>query len=238
MGKPIQRNGAFSLMEAVVLLVVLALVIGGVAPLAMRFAVERKASATREVMEALHRGIVGDPDSGHFGFLGDVGRLPASLEELVEPGGLPLYHVNNTYGVGMGWNGPYVQMTAAEARRDAFGREYGYGRRRPGQIQSAGPDGEFDTEDDLLYPPVERSYFGMVRIEIPETDARTVRLHYADNGVERYLEADTPPYIFEDIHLGPHAVQVFREDEQGEAQLVHQTLINLTSGAGVFLLNY
>lgn len=238
MGNRIQKDAAFSLMEAVVLLVVMAVVVAGVVPLAMRFAVERKLSATRQQMEELHRGIVGDPAKGHFGFLGDMGRLPASLDELVEPGGLPLYNLNNTYGVGMGWNGPYVQMTASQTRLDAFGREFGYGRRRPGQIQSAGPDGEFDTESDLLHPAVEMSYFGTVRIELADSSARSVRLHYSENGAERYLEADAPPFIFEDIHLGPHAVQVFREDEDGEVRLEHQTLISLTSGAGVFVLDY
>ena len=99
------------------------------------------------------RGMVGKPGDGRFGFVGDIGRLPASFQELAQPGGLPAYTTSTTRGIGMGWRGPYVNIgtSANDYLTDAFGRAYTGAS--SGQVRSAGPDGVAGNADDIVYPP-------------------------------------------------------------------------------------
>ena len=232
-----KRIAAITLMEVVVLLVVLAIVVTALVPSAMKISATRKTNATREEMEIIHRGVVGDPRAGHFGFLGDLGRLPASLDELVEAGDAPLHTMNTAGKVGMGWNGPYVQKTKPDVLSDSFGRLYAFGRNKPGQIQSAGPDGKLDTDDDLFFPPTEAKYYGVVRAEMAAAGEHVVRLYYSSGGVQRYIQAEKHPFVFENIHLGLHAVEVYQESDKG-LKLVRQRVIALADRSGLFMLDY
>lgn len=238
MRPPSRKPAGLTLIEMAVLLVVLAIFVAALSPPALKLAAARKRNATLERMKGLHQALVGNPEHGHFGFLADLGELPPDLGHLAEAGNYPLFRMDNTGGLGMGWNGPYVQLSAEQAKVDAFGRPFAFGRTAPGQIQSAGEDGRFGTEDDIFYPPVPSAYFGTVHLEVVPGGAFSVRLYYSEGGRERYLQADSPPFVFEDIHLGPHAVQVFRRDEEGELTLVHERVVALTGRTGLFMLQF
>ena len=234
----LRKPAGLTLVETVVLLIVLTLLATALTPPALKLVAARRRNATMKRLEALHRGIVGMPEDGYFGFLGDLGLVPANLAELIEAGRHPLYHMDNVGGVGMGWNGPYVQMTVSDATLDAFGRPFEMSRTVPGQIKSAGADGRFGTDEDLVYPPVPGPCFGAVHIEVVPKGSFAVRLHYSDGGSQRFLQADEPPFVFENIHLGPHAVQVFSLDEQGNMALVHERVIALVERTGLFMLEF
>ena len=66
-----------------------------------------------------------------------LGIPPATLEELVRVGDAD-------------WPGPFLDTDSVP--RDAWGREFTYEikNKRP-RVTSAGPDGEFDTADDLWH---------------------------------------------------------------------------------------
>jgi hypothetical protein len=79
--------------------------------------------------------MIGDPNlktsgvrSG-FGYLGDMGNLPLTLDNLVTSQ-TPAYAFNSSKGVGAGWRGPYITLgpgsDAASHRVDAFGNDYTY----------------------------------------------------------------------------------------------------------------
>lgn len=80
---------------------------------------------TRQEMDAIARAVVGNPELENngtrcdFGYVGDVGSLPTSLDNLVtNPGGYTT------------WNGPYVSNRFAgitdDYKTDAWGATYGY----------------------------------------------------------------------------------------------------------------
>jgi prepilin-type N-terminal cleavage/methylation domain-containing protein len=151
------RPRGFTLLE---LLVVLGLMGVTAATLATRIPLQ--AAAELETRAALRRtveAIYGDA-SGTGGFLGDVGRLPA-LEELVSRGDLAA--AQRAQGIAVGWSGPYLESLPSD------------GWRRPlrldpdGRVRSAGANGAFDDEDDLVAPaapPLPRGSLGSLCVEV------------------------------------------------------------------------
>jgi len=235
----IKNNDArgFSLLEVVLLLLVISLLAGSLAPLSLKLIAARKAEATRREMERILRAITGDPDQGYWGFIGDLGRMPVALSELVEAGPYPLYHTDTTYRVGMGWNGPYFNGTKEDVTNDAFGRPYAFGPETGGQIRSAGADGQFGTGDDIVLPQKGMKASGVVRIELPEKGDFLVRLYYSDGGIEKYMESAEAPFVFQDVHRGPHAVEVLRRGEKGW-ELLTRTMVILSGPQGIFMVRF
>ncbi|MCX6826592.1 MAG: hypothetical protein NTV06_04905, partial [candidate division Zixibacteria bacterium] len=92
-----------------------------------------KTTATKEEMLRIKEAIIGDPrliSGGEYvnrGFSGDVGRLPANLEELVRQGSLATYDKFTR----IGWNGPYLDSSKDDDGYylflfDAWGDDYAY----------------------------------------------------------------------------------------------------------------
>ena len=119
------RNAGMSIIE-----VIIVIVIGGIlATTALRFlgnvSEEGRLAETKHEMDALARGIVGDEriESGHtrtdFGYVGDVGAFPPTLDALLNnPGGFAT------------WKGPYVgnrfEQNGNDFKTDAWGQVYAY----------------------------------------------------------------------------------------------------------------
>jgi hypothetical protein len=141
---------------------------------------------TRRQLAYLVETIAGSTDTRTYGFVGDTGRLPKSLEEVNSTGGshtlcdgswdpsVVTYHAadgptEHRGHTSMGWNGPYVRhiWAAGDYLVDSWGQALRYTcpestkpdtdpltgglalTYRTGKIESAGPDGAFDTEDDI-----------------------------------------------------------------------------------------
>jgi prepilin-type N-terminal cleavage/methylation domain-containing protein len=143
----------FTLIEVIIVIAILAILAGAMAPLAGRAIDSSRQDETVRRQKLIYQAILGDPSSPGSGFLSDVGRLPAtSLTELAVIGSLPAYAIQ-TCGVGMGWRGPYLLEGV-----DSTGRPLdGWGTPMDlvgGQIRSAGPDKSMSSAaDNLLYPP-------------------------------------------------------------------------------------
>ena len=133
---------------------------------------------TRTRLELVRRGVVGRPEASAggqpvvSGFAVDVGRLPRSLEELLEPVGLPEWSFDELAGQWGGWRGPYVagllERDGLLSFRDGWGRPvdplapelHGWMRfeARPGlgtlEMQSYGSDGRAGGDGYAAdYPP-------------------------------------------------------------------------------------
>jgi len=231
------KGSPFTLLEVTILLVVLSVLIGLTVPASIKIITAQKVSSTKREMQNVFKSIAGNADRNTYGFVGDLGRLPNSLAELVQSQGNALYSTQTTYQVGMGWNGPYAMKSVEDITTDGFGRTYRFNPNGEGRIVSAGVDGQFGTGDDLAYPPTAYSPYGSVRIELPTSADRQVRLYYSDDGREKHVQADEAPFLFENIPFGPHAVEVLITSDEETTQIA-EALIVLTGRSGVFHVTF
>jgi prepilin-type N-terminal cleavage/methylation domain-containing protein len=211
-----QQSG-FTLIELVVVLTVIGILTASVTPAVVQRIVDARMSATAAETQALHEAIVGVPTQSRFGFVGDMGRLPNSFQELVQRGSMPAYTINTTRSIGMGWRGPYVNIGTSQNDylTDAFGRAYTGAS--SGQVRSAGADGVMNTADDMVYPPMAPLVAGNVTVTVKMLSGRRtvvdpsgcrVELFYASNGSENVVSDTSSPFTFTNVPMGVHAIRV------------------------------
>ena len=150
----------FTLIEITVILAVLAILAAAITPMVLQQLVDARVEATRTEAKLLNEAMLGRADvPGSFGFFGDMGRWPVSFEELVRPSpGTPLFTTATFRNVGMGWKGPYINTGGLRATTPCATRSAApYRGAATGQVRSAGPNGIFDDDDDIVYPPTRRS---------------------------------------------------------------------------------
>jgi type II secretory pathway pseudopilin PulG len=239
-------DAGFSLVEIVIILAVLAILAAAVMPALLQQAIERKVEATRAEARLLYEAIAGRSDvPGSFGFVGDMGRLPVTFDELLRPrAGTPLYTTATFRNVGMGWKGPYINVgdTRNDVLLDAFNRPYDGAA--TGQVRSPGPDGIVGNADDIVYPPSPPVVRGRVIVTLKRMAAEDlsytvdppnyeVRLYYSDGGRELFLADNSAPFVFENIPQGIHAIQVVRLKN---SQVVVQDTVQTLGGGATRLL--
>lgn len=101
----------FTLIEIVMVIILLAIVAVVAIPRFIDFSGAAKVNVTKQKMEVLRKGIVGDPSAvaaGTYssrGYRGDVGAWPPDLDALrSKPGAVSAWDRYSKKG----WNGPYV----------------------------------------------------------------------------------------------------------------------------------
>lgn len=233
-----RQPSGLSLLELVVILAVLGILAAAAAPALLQRILDTRVDATRAEMRSLDEGMVGPGGSAtSFGFAGDIGRLPQTFTELMERGSLPPYTTATVRNVGMGWKGPYINVgdSATDYLNDAFGRPYTGAS--TGQVRSAGADGIPGNSDDLVYPPSPAVITGTVTVSvktiaggktISDPAGYDVRLYYANGGAEAFLTDGAGPFIFANLPMGLHALQVIRRS--GGAVVSQETTVS--SGGG------
>jgi type II secretory pathway pseudopilin PulG len=232
-------TAGFTLIEIIVIVSIIAILAAAVTPAVVQQLLDTRVSSTRDELETLYQGMVGDPAQSRFGFVGDIGRLPDDLDELVQRSGLPNYSTGNVRGVGMGWRGPYVNAgtSANDYRTDAFNRPYTLNN---GQVRSAGPDGVVNNADDLVYPPSAPIVTGSVSVTIKtivsgktivDPNGYRVELFYADDGDEDDVRDNSDPFNFNNVHMGIHAVRVVKTSNPGSGTVVAQDTIVVRPGS-------
>ncbi len=221
--RPSAAGAGFTLMEIVLIVAVLAVLATAVTPAIVQRIMDARVDATRVEMKALYEAMVGrSSQSGSYGFVGDMGRLPQTFTELAQGIGVPAHSTQTVRTVGMGWNGPYVNIGdgPTDYLNDGFGRPYTGAS--SGQVRSAGPDGVAGNNDDLVYPPTAPVITGRISVTVKEqvgnatfTDPTTydVKLYYSNGGTQAVLTDSAPPFVFDNVPMGLHAVQVIRRQQ-------------------------
>lgn len=117
-------------MEVVIILVVLSIIAALAIPLALRIFTVTAENTTNTEMQNLKNAMIGDPDKlassqrADFGYLGDVGCLPGSIQDLLtKPSGVPNYSFSSTAQIGAGWRGPYITGAATGQETDTFTKD-------------------------------------------------------------------------------------------------------------------
>lgn len=234
-------TSGFTIIELIAVIAVIAILATALTPAIVQRIMDTRIDATRDEERSLYEAMVGRPDQpGNFGFVGDIGRLPQSFSELVQPAGWPLYTTATHGRVGIGWRGPYVNIgnSPNDYLTDAFGRPYTGAS--SGQIRSAGPDGIAGTTDDIVYPPNPPVTVGRVMVAVKTMSGNNivvdpagydVTLYYSNGGVEAALSDSTSPFVFDNVPMGLHAVQVTkRTNPQSGSVVAQQTITSRGNG--------
>jgi len=121
MKQVLKNHSGFTFIEIVMVIIMLAIVSGIATRKFINTIETSKVEATKSEMEALAHALVGDPGlytngaRSDFGYVGDVGALPAGLESLfTNPGSYTT------------WDGPYIRgdVSSADFKTDAWGVAY------------------------------------------------------------------------------------------------------------------
>jgi prepilin-type N-terminal cleavage/methylation domain-containing protein len=160
------KEKAFTLIEVMVVMAIISILASMMAPAIWKSWENEEAATTRQRMLDIKKAMIGDKalvQNGvrtHYGFVGDNGELPfgnnsshaGNLSHLVNK-------PNNGYPY---WNGPYLTGFSQDWYRDAWGAPFRYtsyqdasGRYVSAELRSAGPDGVFDTGDDIVDPDLQ-----------------------------------------------------------------------------------
>ena len=223
-----------TLIEIVVVLMVLSILAAVAVPMAFRYIKVERNKETRDEMENIKKAMVGDPKKiqggvrTDFGYLGDWGGLPDSLENLVEPQE-PLFSYDKEKKVGAGWNGPYITVTFSEDKeeykKDAWGNDYVYdntdytnagGEIVDGKLVSIGPDRTLGTGDDLTIEILKKETTSHVFGYIKDKDGNYLKnipltIFFPQDGIlykDSKLTDANGYYEFSDIPFGARSISI------------------------------
>jgi type II secretory pathway pseudopilin PulG len=226
-----------SLIEVIVILAILVTLVAVLVPSTVQQLTAARRDDTVYEMEDLKEALIGDSDliaqgvRSDFGYLGDMGELPATLDDLVIQDTQPAYTFDSGKRVGAGWKGPYITLgpgsDADSHERDAFGNDYLYddteyvndeGQLVDAKVVSLGADGvsggtgvDEDVTLEILKAETTATVNGYA-LDASDTPlpGAEVSIHYPENGV---LTSDTATtdangfYQFTDIPFGMRSVE-------------------------------
>lgn len=219
------------MLDAVVSLAVFLLLATPIVFLYYHHSQQDRARRTLAKQEIIYRAIAG-AGWNDLGFLGDLGRLPISLSELVTNGNtLPSYAVNAATGVASGWRGPYLAYTPTgeDPFADGWGVFLSYNA-QTGQVTSYGPDHAAGGSDDLVYPLDPIPVLGTLIVtpyvnDIPNPKDLSVTVWENSNGLQQVLAGSpysttqrfvttTAGFSF-NVSQGVHAVRMIHDPGGG-----------------------
>lgn len=239
-----EQDRGFSLIEMAVAIAVAATLVSLLGVVVSRAVQSSRETQTQEQVRQIFDVIMGEPTRGSFGYLGDMGRLPTSLSELVTQGGQTAFHTTSHEGnIGYGWRGPYLTspFTSTEIFTDGWGQTLSYTNSggTAGQIISSGPDGTLSNADDISYPvqlPINTTGKLLVTVivnNIPQPSGLTVSVYSASNGDQGTASTQTTaasgsvPFSF----TVPHGVSAIKVTHTQSTITVTRT-VNVQVAAG------
>lgn len=218
--------GGFSLIEMIIAIAILAILSAVAVPVVYKSIDAERHQATYKEMDAIVAAILGNPAEGNYGYLGDMGGLPASLTDLnTNPGSTT--HSAGTNGVPMGWNGPYLNMGTdpTDYLYDAWRIQYSYNN-VTGRISSGGLNGILGDSDDIVLPSNAVITSGSIAVTVTTNSIQNpgnietlddatadVWVSFSNNGTENAVQATYNGLLScftagPGIHKGLHAITV------------------------------
>ena len=232
-----ERAAGFSLIEIVIVLALLSLIAGAASSVALRATRGNVKQKTLARMQELVTAMLGDPERGEYGYLGDMGELPdTSLTQLFLRGTQPAALADPVDGILSGYNGPYILNSgnAVTGFVDFWNSTIRY---TPGsaQLTSLGPDRTLGTADDIVYPSAAPVLTGTVTVVVKgllsaggppiglRSDEASVAVFHtraSDNTRAQIATSYTGAqgsgvWLSGAVHLGPHGVSVTGLDASG-----------------------
>ncbi len=224
----IRKKNGFTLIELVLVIVIISVLAAVAANMMQQPVDEERFNATIAEMNNIKTAVIGNPSlisnqvRTSFGYVGDMGNLPGSLDDLAKKGGQPAFTIDAATGIGMGWNGPYISQEFSEEtdgyKKDAWGIEYQYSQ-ASGTIISAGSDRTFGSgsgyAQDITKTITQSEYLADISGAIKDSSGSpitnsswvNITLYYPSGGAETSATA-TPTaagtFYFQNIPVGIH----------------------------------
>lgn len=177
-------GSGFTLIEAAIAILVIAILAGAMAPLANRALDQQREGRTRDLLKQAFEACFGSRDRRVANMRADFGFDPtaslSNLSVMLNRGGTSWSSIaayGNTYSFLSGWNGPYWTgpVNGSNHPVDGWGRTIqlvitsgAY------QVVSPGPDGIAGSADDLVFPTVAVPYLAhnaTVTLQVTKTSA-------------------------------------------------------------------
>ena len=212
----------FTLIEAIAVVAILAVIAGIAAPVVLTTLERVEKESTWEEMENIYIELMGNPETGSYGYLADMGKFPESLKDLNFLDRPPYGMKSN--GIGMGWNGPYLLKGNSQESYlyDGWGSNYRYkyaysdpasGRKGELVIISIGPDKREGTIDDIEIRRKITTHQN-IRVNVYNLNnnnwvpARNYQgtIYYSNSGVEAGINFNRANPVAEIVHIGMHAI--------------------------------
>jgi prepilin-type N-terminal cleavage/methylation domain-containing protein len=244
-------NRGFTLIELSVSLGILSVLATGAFLLISLEVDSSRQSETMAKLLMLKRSIIGDArivtkeSRTDFGFVGDMGTLPNSIENLWIKGSQPAFAYDNAKKAGAGWAGPYVQLGvlefASQLPLDSWGNAIQYvvqtgtssvtGQEYLGKVFSYGPDGDLGGGDDITTEIYTTEVLSKVASYVRDSSGNPmanipVKMNHPSNGVLTTSSAISGPdgyYEFPGIPFGNRSITV-------EPKLVYSSGSAVTRG--------
>ena len=87
------------MIEIIVVMAIIAVLAGAIVPVLFNRLNQARYERTQQDLQAIYEATMGVPAEDYFGYVGDVGRLPDSVAQLID-----------STGQGITWNGPYLAL--------------------------------------------------------------------------------------------------------------------------------
>lgn len=229
------RRG-FTLIELSLSIALMALVLSGAIFLVSLELDSARQSDTIAKVLTLKRAIIGDPrivtkeSRTDFGYVGDMGSLPGTLQNIWVRGSQPAYLYDNTKRTGAGWAGPYIAVGALEFANDftldAWGNAIQYviqngtssvtGQPYVAKIYSYGPNATPNDSDDITAEIYATEVYSTVVSYVRDSAGNpmsnvTVKMNYPSNGgltSSTTTSSAVGAYSFSSIPLGSRSVSI------------------------------
>ena len=251
--KTFETGSGFTLIETAATLTIISLVAVGLIGISDYLLSKQQTDATNSRLDALRRAINGNPliavneARTSFGYLGDMGKPPTSLQDLWVKGSQPGFSFDSTKKAGAGWNGPYLDIGPAELAstiaQDGWGNPVSYstspfvdssfGATVLAKLASLGPDFSVGTSDDISINFFQSELLSRVQGYVKDTEDTLVSgvgitLNYPLNGTvssQAVLTDSTGYYSIPDIPFGNRSITI-------EPKLVLAPGTTIVSGNG------
>ena len=161
----IRKAAGFTLIEMIVAVAIMAVLASAVVPVLFNKLEQARYERVYTDLKTIYEATMGTPAEGYYGYVGDMGSLPDSVDMLIDGTGQGTY-----------WKGPYVSLGGQVSLQDVYGTPYVIDS-LPIRARSYGPDktDNSGTGDDMVYPdnPL-NSIYGWLNVEV-QINGRVIR---------------------------------------------------------------
>ena len=165
MRKIMRKATGFTLIEMIVAVAIMAIMASAIVPVLFNKLEQARYERIYADLKTIYEATMGIPTEGYYGYVGDMGELPDSVQVLVDGTGQGTY-----------WRGPYVSLGGKVSLTDVYGTSYVLDS-IPIRARSYGPDkvNNNGAGDDMVYPdnPL-GSIYGWLNVEV-QINGRVIR---------------------------------------------------------------